>query len=296
MHLSGSLSMVGHSTARGISPKALTRLRFGETPPSTENATANTTNQASPKPSIVIAKGVTAPGVVSSTEPKIEASTGVNSALPPAAPPPLKSKSWSTLKWIASFAAVFTSISVDVGYRVLHKDPIQMVQMVHRNTKPMPKEMVDTLKPFFDHAPYPIDFEQLQVVPEFIPGFHHKNHVLPGFHGTVVLHEREYQEYLNFDTLPQPRKKALTILFAHELAHLVQMQMLGRNEFLTRISQQSLEHDNVYETQSEVFQKIFSEKEQNNLMRDPTMFVHPQLTLEQNAVLVETFIGNRLKP
>jgi hypothetical protein len=288
MHLSGSLSIGRHSTARVLSPKTLTSLRFGET--------LSPTDLPSSPPSIVSAKDATAPGIVSSNEDKMDASTAVDPSLSPGAPPPKKSKFWSTLKWIASLAAVFTSISVDVGYRVLHKDPIQMVQMVHRNTKPMPKEMVNKLKPFFDHAPYPIDFEQLQVVPEFVPGFHHKNHVLPGFHGTVVLHEQEYQDYLNFDTLPQPRKKALTILFAHELAHLVQMQMLGRNEFLTRISQQSLEHDNVYETQSEVFQKIFSEKEQNNLMRDPTMFVHPQLTLEQNAVLVETFIGNRLKP
>lgn len=200
------------------------------------------------------------------------------------------------LKRIAFVSAISSSIFVDTGYYLFNKDPIQMVQSVVRNTRPIPKELKDSLKPFFDNAPFPIDFDHLQVVPEFLPFFQDRDHVIPGFHGTVVLQDRDYQDYMNFESLPSNRKHSLKVMFAHELAHLVQMQMLGKDAFLTRISQQSLQNDNVYETSSPTFQRIFKEKDANNKLDDPTMFVHPELTLEQNAVLIELFIGNRLTP
>jgi hypothetical protein len=180
-----------------------------------------------------------------------------------------------------------------VGQHLMKKDPIQMVQTVYRNTTPCPQKMVDTLSPFFNLEPYRINFDELQVVPEFSPGFKNRNHVIPGFTGTVVLNPKEYEAYLNFDQLSLKEQRRLTIIFAHELTHLIQIQILGRDAFLQRIAEESLRHENVYDTQNELFQRVQAEKESQNKMNDITLFVHPHLTLEQSAVLVEEFVGKR---
>jgi hypothetical protein len=179
------------------------------------------------------------------------------------------------------------------GQHLMKKDPIQMVQTVYRNTTPCPQKMRDTLSPFFNLEPYRINFDELQVVPEFSPGFKNRNHVIPGFTGTVVLNPKDYKAYLNFDQLSLKEQRRLTIIFAHELTHLIQIQILGRDAFLKRIAEESLTHKNVYDTQNELFQRVQIEKESQNKMNDITLFVHPHLTLEQSAVLVEEFVGKR---
>lgn len=179
------------------------------------------------------------------------------------------------------------------GQHLMKKDPIQMVQTVYRNTTPCPQKMRDTLSPFFNLEPYRVNFDELQVVPEFSPGFKNRNHVIPGFTGTVVLNPKDYEAYLNFDQLSLKEQRRLTIIFAHELTHLIQIQILGRDAFLKRIAEESLTHKNVYDTQNELFQRVQFEKESQNKMNDITLFVHPLLTLEQSAVLVEEFVGKR---
>jgi hypothetical protein len=211
---------------------------------------------------------------------------------PAAKPKTLRQKLWGWGKNVAFVTALASGLYTYGAYYLFNKDPIQAVQSVHRTTQPIPPTMAKQLKPFFDQSPIPINLEEIQVIPEFSPFFKEHNHVLPGFHGTIVLNETHYREYLEFEKLPVWRQHWMTTLFAHEISHLVQMQMIGRDAFLERIAREFVAHDNVYDSSSKTFQALlFSMKD----ISDPTYFVHPELTLEQSATLVEHFVGNRLQ-
>jgi hypothetical protein len=214
---------------------------------------------------------------------------------PPEKPPVSRWRKGLRLIGHATFwSAIAIGLVTDSAYHFFNKDPVQVVQSVHRNTSALPAELTDTLKPFFDHAPTSIDFETLQVVPEFLPFFQQKNHVVPGFHGTVVLNPQTYRDYLHFDTLSRERKREITLIFAHELTHLVQMQLMGKEEFLSRISRESLQHDDVYDTTGLIYQQVAAETEAANRLDNKQVYIHPRLTLEQCAVMVERFIGHRI--
>lgn len=199
-------------------------------------------------------------------------------------------------RWLAPLFWLTVAVGVlpTMGRHLWQQDPIQMVQQVHRNTRRCPQGIQDKLQPYFNLSPYRVDFDDLQVIPEFSPGFKNRNHVIPGFGGSVVLNPQHYQAYLQFDKLPAEEQRELTIIFAHELTHLIQIQMLGRDEFLGRIASESLAHKDVYDTTSELFQRIQAQKEAQNKVNDPEMFVHPELTLEQSAVLMELFVSHRI--
>lgn len=204
-----------------------------------------------------------------------------------------KQRLWRRTKQVVFIGAVMSGLYTYGAHYLFNKDPIQTIQTVHRTTQPMPKELVDILKPYFDQSPYPVDFENLQVIPEFSPFFKKHNHVLPGFHGTVVLSNDDYEAYVNFDKLTPWHKHWMTTVFAHEITHLIQMQMLGRDAFLEKIARDYVDREHVYDTEAQVFKDILKSMKDTS---KPEYFVHPELTLEQNAMLIELYVGSHLPP